>query len=202
MDFTEVVTKRRMVRNFSDEPISNDEVDRILNLARRGPSAGFSQGQDFIVVNDKAKRLEIAALCGEKSYVESGFHPFISGAPVLIVPCTNEAAYHRRYQEPDKLRQDGTEIDWPVPYWFMDIGAAAMVILLAAVEEGLAAGFAGVWNLDELRDLLGIPDEVTPMGVIPIGHPAPDKRSPSLKRGRRPLREVVHHGAWGAAGSD
>ena len=63
MDFTEVVTKRRMVRNFSDEPISNDEVDRILNLARRGPSAGFSQGQDFIVVNDKAKRLEIAALC-------------------------------------------------------------------------------------------------------------------------------------------
>jgi len=202
MDFTEVVTKRRMVRNFSDEPISNDEVDRILNLARRGPSAGFSQGQDFIVVNDKAKRLEIAALCGEKSYVESGFHPFISGAPVLIVLCTNEAAYHRRYQEPDKLRQDGTEIDWPVPYWFMDIGAAAMVILLAAVEEGLAAGFAGVWNLDELRDLLGIPDEVTPMGVIPIGHPAPDKRSPSLKRSRRPLREVVHHGAWGAAGSD
>ena len=77
-----------------------------------------------------------------------------------------------------------------------------MVILLAAVEEGLAAGFAGVWNLDDLRDLLGIPDEVTPMGVIPIGHPAPDKRSPSLKRGRRPLREVVHHGAWGAAGSD
>ena len=202
MDFTEVVIKRRMVRNFSDEPISNDEVDRILNLARRGPSAGFSQGQDFIVVNDKAKKLEIAALFGEKSYVESGFHPFISGAPVLIVPCTNEAAYHRRYQEPDKLRQDGTEIDWPVPYWFMDIGAAAMVILLAAVDEGLAAGFAGVWNLDELRDLLGIPDEVTPMGVIPIGHPAPDKRSPSLKRGRRPLREVVHHGAWGAAGSD
>ena len=202
MDFTEVVIKRRMVRNFSDEPISNDEVDRILNLARRGPSAGFSQGQDFIVVNDKVKKLEIAALCGEKSYVESGFHPFISGAPVLIVPCTNEAAYHRRYQEPDKLRQDGTEIDWPVPYWFMDIGAAAMVILLAAVDEGLAAGFAGVWNLDELRDLLGIPDEVTPMGVIPIGHPAPDKRSLSLKRGRRPLREVVHHGAWGAAGSD
>ena len=202
MDFTEVVTKRRMVRNFSDEPISNDKLDRILNLARRGPSAGFSQGQNFIVVNDKAKKLEIAALCGEKSYVESGFHPFISGAPVLIVPCTNEAAYHRRYQESDKLRQDGTEIDWPVPYWFMDIGAAAMVILLAAVDEGLAAGFAGVWNLDELRDLLGIPDEVTPMGVIPIGHPAPDKRSLSLKRGRRPLREVVHHGAWGAAGSD
>ena len=182
MDFTEIVIKRRMVRNFSDEPISNDEVDRILNLARRGPSAGFSQGQDFIVVNDKAKKLESAALCGEKSYVESGFHPFISGAPVLIVPCTNEAAYHRRYQEPDKLRQDGTEIDWPVPYWFMNIGAAAMVILLAAVDEGLAAGFAGVWNLDELRDLLGIPDEATPMEVIPIGHPAPDKRSPSLKR--------------------
>jgi len=202
MDFSEVVTKRRMVRNFSDEPISNDEVDRILYLARRGPSAGFSQGQDFVVVTDKVKKVEIAVLCGEKSYVESGFQPFISGAPVLIVPCTNEAAYHRRYQEPDKLRPDGSEIDWPVPYWFMDIGAAVMVILLAAVDEGLAAGFAGVWDLDELRDLLEIPDEVCPMGVIPIGHPAPDKRSLSLKRGRRPMREVVHHGAWGAAVND
>ena len=202
MDFTKAVTKRRMVRHFTDEPVSNEEVGRILHLARRGPSAGFSQGQDFVVVTNEATKLEIAALCGEKSYVESGFHLFISGAPVLIIPCTNEAAYHRRYQEPDKLRQDGTEIDWPVPYWFMDIGAGVMVILLAAVDEGLAAGFAGVWDLDELRDLLEIPSEVTPMGVIPIGHPAPDKRSPSLSRGRRPLREVVHHGAWGGSAND
>ena len=196
MEFAEVVTKRRMVRHFTEESVPDETVRRILDLARRGPSAGYTQGQDFVVVTDPAKKLEVAELCGEKSYTESGFHPFISGAPVLIVPCTNEAAYHRRYQEPDKLREDGSEIEWPVPYWHMDIGAAVMVILLAAVSEGLAAGFAGSWNLDAFRKLLGIPAEVTPMGVIPIGHPAPDKRSPSLRRGRRPLEEVVHYGSW------
>ncbi len=126
-----------------------------------------------------------------------GFHSFVCGAPVLIVPCASEAACHRRYRGPDKLRQDGTEIDWPVPYWFMDIGATMMVILLAAVNGGLAPGLGGVCDLDALRNLLGVPAEVIPMGVIPIGHPAPDKRSPSLRRGRRPLREVVQHSAWG-----
>jgi nitroreductase len=135
-------------------------------------------------------------LCGEAGYVEMGFHPFVSGAPVLIIPCASEAAYHRRYQEPDKVRADGSEIVWPVPYWFMDIGCAVMVVLLAAVNEGLAAGFAGAHDLDALRALLGIPAEVTPVGVIPIGHGAPDKRSPSLKRGRKPTAEVVRREVW------
>lgn len=196
MEFHEVVKRRRMVRHFTHENVSKDSLDRILDLARRGPSAGFTQGQDFIVVSDAGTKAQIAALCGEQNYIEAGYHPFISGAPVLIVPCTNEAAYHRRYQEPDKLREDGTEIDWPVPYWFMDIGAGVMVILLAAVEEGLAAGFAGVWDLQAFRELLNIPKEVTPMGVIPIGYPAPDKRSPSLRRGRRDYRKVVHYETW------
>ncbi len=196
MEFPDVVKKRRMVRHFTDQPVPEDSIDRILDLARRGPSAGFTQGQDFIVVADRGTRIKIAELCGEKRYVDAGFHHFISGAPVLIVPCTNEAAYHRRYQEPDKLREDGSEIEWPVPYWFMDIGAGVMLVLLGAVNEGLAAGFAGVWDLQALRDVLNIPDEITPMGVIPIGYPAPDKISPSLKRGRRHFHEVVHHGVW------
>ena len=78
----------------------------------------------------------------------------------------------------------------------MDAGCAVMIVLLAAVDQGLAAGFAGVWDLDGLRGLLGIPAEVTPMGVIPIGCPAPDKRSPSLKLSRRPISDVVHKEAW------
>jgi nitroreductase len=71
-----------------------------------------------------------------------------------------------------------------------------MVALLAAVDEGLAAGFAGAHDLDALRALLGMPAEVTPVGVIPIGHRAPDVPSPSLKRGRRPEAEFVHHERW------
>ena len=196
MDFTEVVRKRRMVRHFSDEPVAPEAVDRILDLARHAPSAGFTQGQSFVVVTDPEVRRQIAALCGEDEYVASGFHPFVSGAPVLLIPCTSEAAYHRRYQEPDKIQDDGTEIVWPVPYWHMDIGCAVMLALLAVVDEGLAAGFAGAHDLAALRALLSIPDEVTPVGVIPIGYPAPDKPSPSLKRGRKAEAEYVHRERW------
>ncbi|MDX1665308.1 MAG: nitroreductase family protein [Candidatus Promineifilaceae bacterium] len=196
MEFTDVVRQRRMVRNFADEPVPQEVVERILDLARRGPSAGFTQGQQFVVVTEPELQSQIAALCHEESYVARGFDPFISKAPVLIIPCTSEAAYHRRYQEPDKLRNDGNEIEWPVPYWFMDVGCAVMILLLAVVNEGLAAAFAGAHDLNALRDLLGIPPDVTPVGVIPIGYPAEDKRSPSLKRGRRGWDEVVHYERW------
>jgi nitroreductase len=185
-----------MVRNFSQAPIPMETINRILEWARRGPSAGYTQGQDFIVVTEPATRKALAEICGEPAYTGSGFHPFVSAAPVLIVPCTNEAAYHRRYREADKVQDDGTEIEWPVPYWFMDVGCAVMLILLGAVNEGLAAGFAGGLDLAAFRRALNIPAEVTPVGVIPIGHPAPDVPSPSLKRGRRRLEDVVHLEAW------
>jgi nitroreductase len=196
MDFAEVVRKRRMVRHFRDEPVAPEVIDRMLDLARHAPSAGYTQGQSFVVVTDPATKREVARLCGEDEYVAAGFHPFVSGAPVLFIACVSEAAYHRRYQEPDKLQEDGTEIEWPVPYWHMDVGCSVMLVLLAAVNEGLDAGFAGAHDLDALRALLGIPAEVTPVGVIPIGHRAPDKPSPSLKRGRKPETEFVHRERW------
>ena len=196
MEFSDVVRKRRMVRHFTDEPVLPEVVERMLDLARHAPSAGFTQGQSFVVVTRPDLKQEIARLCGEEGYVEAGFDPFISGAPVLVVACTSEEAYHRRYREPDKIQEDGTETDWPIPYWQMDAGCAVMVLLLAVVDEGLAAGFAGAHDLDALRSLLGIPAEVTPVGVIPIGHRAPDKPSPSLKRGRKPEGEYVHYERW------
>ncbi len=196
MEFADAVLKRRMVRNFADEPVEPAVIDRILNLARHAPSAGFTQGQSFVVVTDQNTKKKMAELAGEEYYVAGGFDPFISCAPVLVIPCTSEAAYHRRYQEPDKINEDGTEIEWPVPYWHMDLGCAVMLVLLGAVNEGLAAGFAGFSDLAAVRAALGMPDEVIPAGVIPIGHPAPDKRSPSLKRGRKPEIEYVHKEQW------
>ncbi|MCC6191783.1 MAG: nitroreductase family protein [Anaerolineales bacterium] len=196
MEFREVVKRRRMVRHFTVQPVAPEAIDRILDLAQHAPSAGYTQGQSFIRVTRPELKRAIADLCGERHYVAGGFDPFISEAPVLVIPCTSEAAYHRRYQEPDKVRDDGTEIEWPVPYWFMDIGCAVMVVLLAAVDEGLAAAFAGAYDLGALRALLNIPAEVTPVGVIAIGHRAPDRRSPSLKRGRRPRAEAVREEGW------
>ncbi|MCA9973947.1 MAG: nitroreductase family protein [Anaerolineales bacterium] len=196
MEFEALVKKRRMVRNFAPQPVDPAALDRVLDAARRGPSAGYTQGQDFVVVTDPETRLAVARLCHQEGYVAAGFDPFVSNAPVLVIPCTTENAYHRRYQEPDKVDDDGQEIEWPVPYWFMDVGCAVMLLLLAVVNEGLAAGFVGSHRLPELKALLDIPAEVSPVGVIPIGHPAPDKRSPSLQRGRRPTREVVHRERW------
>lgn len=196
MEFVDVVLRRRMVRNFADTPVAPEVIDRMLELACHAPSAGFTQGQSFVVVTRPDLKRGIARLCSEEQYVAGGFAPFISGAPVLVIACTSEAAYHRRYQEADKIDDAGKEIEWPVPYWHMDIGCAVMILLLAAVNEGLAAGFAGSHDVPALKALLGLPADVTPVGVIPIGYRAEDKRSPSLKRGRKPQSEYVHYEQW------
>lgn len=199
MDFREIVLRRRMVRHFSPEPVDLEAIKRILDLARHAPSAGFTQGQAFVVVTQPELRQKIAHLCGEESYVESGFHPFVSEAPVLVIPCTSEAAYHRRYQETDKVNADGSEIIWPIPFWHMDIGCAIMLLLLGVVDEGLAAAFAGIpdpADYDVLRTLLGIPAEVTPVGVIPVGHRAQDRLSGSLERGRKAEEDYAHYEHW------
>ena len=196
MDFRDVVLKRRMVRNFADRPVDPGLIDRILDLTRHAPSAGFTQGQSFVIVTDPEKRKAIAGTCEEEEYVKRGFAPFISKAPVLLIPCTSETAYHRRYQEADKVNEDGSEIVWPVPYWFMDVGCAVMIALLAAIDEGLVSAFAGSKDLDALRALLDIPAAVTPVGVIALGYRAADIPSPSLKRGRKADTEYIHRERW------
>lgn len=196
MELQEAVARRRMVRNYTDEPVDPAAIERIVDTARRAPSAGFSQGQRFVVVTHGDRRRAIAELGDEAAYVADGFDPWMSRAPVHVVPCADERAYHARYNEPDKLGEDG-EIDWPVPYWHVDIGASLALLLLAVVEEGLAAGFFGVHRLDGLRELLGVPDGVHPIGVVTIGHPATDRRSGSLARGWRDLDEVLHRERWG-----
>ena len=196
MEFRDVVLKRRMVRNFADRPVEAELIDRILELSRHAPSAGFTQGQSFIVVTDPEKKKAIALTCEEDEYVKRGFAPFISKAPVLLIPCTSEVAYHRRYQEADKVNEDGSEITWPVPYWFMDVGCAVMIALLAAIDEGLVSAFAGSKDLAAFRALLEIPAEVTPVGVIALGYRAPDVPSPSLRRGRKEDEEYIHRERW------
>lgn len=196
MEFKETILKRRMVRNFADKPVAPQTIERIVDLTRHAPSAGFTQGQSFIIVTNPEMKKAVAETCMEGEYVKSGFDPFISKAPVLLIPCTSELAYHRRYQESDKVDDDGQEIEWPVPYWFMDIGCSVMIALLAAIDEGLVTAFVGSKDLKALRSLLNIPAEVTPVGVIAVGYRAIDVPSPSLKRGRKPDADYVHHETW------
>ena len=196
-EFKEVVRRRRMVRNYDpDKPVSRESLERIAAAAQRAPSAGFSQGQRLVIVTDPDQRRRIAEVCDETEYVQAGFDPWVSRAPALVVPCVSEEIYHSRYREADKVQDDGTEIDWPIPYWYVDVGATAMLVLLAAIDEGLAAGFLGTHRLGDLREVLGLPPDQQPVGVITIGHPLPDRRSGSLKRGWVPRDDFVHWERW------
>jgi nitroreductase len=197
MEFSEVVRRRRMVRNYDpDRPVTREQLERIAAAAQKAPSAGFSQGQRIVIVTDPERRHGVAQICDEPGYVAAGFDAWISNAPALFVPTVSEEIYHRRYREPDKLEDDGTEIDWPIPYWWTDVGATALLIHQAAINEGLAAGFLGLEDYAELKEYLGIPDEHQPIGVVTVGYAAPDRRSGSLKRGWLPLDEFAHWESW------
>ncbi len=203
MEFGEVVRRRRMVRNYTDDPVDEHALDRVLDRAQRAPSAGFSQGVSLVVVTEEDRRREIARLANENEYVADGFDPWISRAPVHVVVCVSKDAYLERYREADKGGPDaatGSEEGWPVPYWWVDAGASMMLLLLAAVDEGLAAGFLGSHNLGELSTLLDIPDDVTPIGIVTIGHASSDRRSGSLARGRR--ADAIHREHWDRTAPD
>ena len=196
MDFDEVVRKRRMVRNYRPDPVPSTVLDRIVDVGLRAPSAGHSQGLGFVIVTEPETRRAIAGLADEAGYVSRGFDPWISAAPAHIVPTVSELAYRERYREPDKLTPEGEETEWPVPYWWVDAGAALMGVLLASVNEGLAAGFLGVHSLPDLGALLRIPAHHIPIGVVTVGYPLADRRSSSLDRGRRARDTVVHRERW------
>ena len=185
-----------MVRNYSGEQVEPAVLERIAAAALRAPSAGNSQAIGVVVVTDRGLRRQIAAIANEPEYVEAGFDPWISAAPAHVVISVSEKVYRDRYSEPDKLRDDGSQIDWPVPYWWVDAGAALMAVLLQTVDEGLAAGFLGVHSVPDLAALLQIPDHFTPIGVVTVGHPAPDRRSGSLSRPKKPITEVIFKNRW------
>lgn len=200
MDFSQVLARRRMVRNYSDQPLIEDSLQRIAAAALRAPSAGNSQAIGVVVVTDAETRSDIAALAGEESYVSAGFDPWISRAPAHIIISVSEKVYRDRYSEPDKLGPNGKVIDWPIPYWWVDAGAALMAVLLKAVDENLAAGFLGVHSITDLAGRLGLPKDHVPIGVVTIGHPAPDRRSGSLDRPRKPRESVIHRDHWADGG--
>jgi nitroreductase len=200
MQFDELVMGRRTIRRFEDAPVERDVLEKIARLGQHVPSAGFSQGQRVVIVTDPEQRRRVAATCGEEGYAEAGFGSWISECAAQFIPCVSEAIYHRRYQEPDKMDEGDEEIEWPTPYWWIDIGKTSMVLMLAAHDAGLAAGFAGPQDVPALKAVLGLPDEFHPIGVIPVGRPLPDRPSPSLRRGWRPLDEFVRWDDWSSSG--
>jgi len=195
MEFQDVVRRRRMVRNFDDRPLPPELVERLLDNARRAPSAGFSQGFEFLVLEGREQTERFWQATFPQG--REGFQwPGLFRAPLIIVPLAHKQAYLDRYAEPDKGWTDRDESRWPVPFWLIDTGFAALLILLTAVDLGLGALFFGITQVERVRAAFGVPDAYQPIGAIAVGYPAPDRPSASLKRGRRPLAEIVHRGQW------
>jgi nitroreductase len=217
MEFSDVVRRRKMVRRYSPEPVDPALVDLALRNATRAPSAGFSQGWSFLVLDtpeDTARYWQLFTDGpddgpdggSDDGGAEDRWLRGMRTAPVLVIPCASKAAYLSRYAEPDKGWDDAdpaaAEARWPMPYWYMDTAMAVMLILQTAVDQGLGACYFGIpVGHDALvRTTFGIPDGWDPIGVVSLGHPAPGGASGSpSRRPRKPLEQVVHRGTWGSA---
>jgi nitroreductase len=202
MEFADVVRKRHMVRDFEpDRPVPPELRERLLEHALHAPSAGFSQGWAFLVLESADDRALFwsSTTSSEDEERMSEWLVRLRRAPLLIVPLSHKQAYLDRYAEPDKGLADRSEAHWPVPYWDIDTGMATLLMLLTAVDEGLAACFFGIQPPEHPRfhEAFGVPDEYTAIGCVAVGYAGQhDRRSPSLARGRRGVDEVVHRGHW------
>ena len=200
MEFERTVRRRRMVRSYTAEPVDPATVDEICDLARRAPTAGNTAGVEFLVLeHDDTSGYWDVTLPPER---RGGFPwPGLVAAPVLVVVWANLGGYLSRYREPDKSHTGlgASAGAWPVPYWFVDSGAAVMTMLLAAEDRGLGAAFFGMFEHERaVRRRFGVPPDRRGVGTVAIGHPATDDRpSSSARRGRRDLSEVLHRSRWG-----
>jgi nitroreductase len=192
-----------MCRDYTTDALPVGAVDALLDLARRAPSAGFSQGFSFLVLEgaEQTARFWDRTLPVER---RPGFPwPGLLNAPVLVLPLCHAQAYVDRYAEPDKARTGlgGSADAWPVPYWYVDTAMATQNLLLAAVDAGFGALFFGIFQHEqELMADLGVPAGHRPIGAVAIGHPAPgalaQAEGSAGRRPRRPLDEIVHRGRW------
>jgi nitroreductase len=225
MELTEAIRRRRMVRAFAPRAVAPAEVDRLLDLARRAPSAGNTQACQFVVLEGEATaRLWDVTLPTER---RAGFRwQGLLDAPVVVVPLVRPDAYPQRYAEADKAGTglgEGTDA-WPVPYWWVDGGMVVEALLLAVTDAGLGALFYGLFDHEPAAlAALGVPEGWRALGSVAIGWPADNPpgaagagpgrsagrpRPPPRGAGgggggggapprpRPPLADTVHRGGW------
>lgn len=187
-----------MVRHYADRPVDAGVLDRMLDNAVRAPSAGFTQGWEFLVLDTPADVIRFWAATSPDPEAHNAWLDGMRTAPVVIVPMSDKSAYIDRYAEPDKRTSDGAGPDWAVPYWHMDTAMAALLILQTAVDEGLGACFFGVpgSRIEAFRSAFGVPAALKPIGAITVGHRVP-RSGPPGSPSRRPRRtDVVHRGRY------
>lgn len=198
MEFRDVVRRRRMVRRYAPEPVDPAVVDRMLAHAQRAPSAGFTQGWGFLVLDTPEDVALFWTSTGADPEVHNAWLDGMRTAPVVIVPLTSERAYRERYDEPDKQHSDRQDGGWPVPYWYVDAGMAALLVLQTAVDEDLGACFFGIPadHVGSFREAFGVPADHAPVGAITVGHRERDTGAAGSPARRERRTDVVHRGRW------
>jgi len=174
VDVFETIKSRRSVRAFTNEPVSDKEVMKLINAARWAPSAGNIQPWEFVVVRDPQIKRGLSAAALDQTFIEE--------VPVVIVVCANQLRSSRGYGS------RGVNL-----YCLQDTAAAIQNMLLAACALGLATCWVGAFQEEEARKVLNIPNGVRAVAIIPVGHPAEKPEAPE----RRPLSEIVHHETFG-----
>jgi nitroreductase len=201
VEFSEVLRRRRMVRHYLDQPVEADVVDRIIAAGLRAPSAGFSQGYAILALTTAEDRAVFWSVTETPQETASWPPETLAGvmrAPVILVTLSCKRIYLDRYAQPDKGWSDRDEARWPVPYWHVDTGMMALLMLLQAVDEGLGSLFIGIQPevIASFRSAFGVPDDHDPVGVVVCGHADPAAPKRDLRSRRRAANEVVHHGRW------
>lgn len=194
-----MLRRRRMVRRYDEgRPVPPDIVERLVRAAVRAPSAGFSQGWGFLVLDRPEDIARFVHAVTPDEEPENWFAAQVR-APLIIVPHSNKSAYMERYAQPDKGFTDRSDAWWPSPFWDIDAGFASLLILLTAVDEGLGACFFGLPKdrIESYRQAFGVPAEFHPIGAISVGYSDEPPRDFSDRR--KPIDEVVHRGRWTAA---
>jgi nitroreductase len=201
VEFSDVLTRRRMVRHYLDDPVDAAVLERVLAAGLRAPSAGFSQGYAVLVLDTAEQRQRfwgVTAVDQDTASWSAETRTGVMRAPVLVVTMSCKRAYLDRYADTDKGWTDRDEARWPVPYWHVDTGMVALLMLLAAVDEGLGALFIGMAPdvIPAFRTEFGVPADHDVVGIVAVGHPDPAAPVRDLSARRRDAEDIVHRGAW------
>jgi len=199
VEFGDVLRHRRMVRRFDRRPVPREVIDRIVDVGRRAPSAGFSQGLELLVLDSEESVAAFWELTRDPRFGWE-LDDIAVGPTVLVLPLPDARRYLERYSQPDKVAFGmDDEAHWPVKFWEIDAAMAAMLMLLAAVDEGLGGWFFGITHGErDLLDHFGVPGHLRPIGILGFGYRADDEQPTGswTRRTRRPLEDQIHRNAW------
>jgi nitroreductase len=171
MEAWDAIAARRNVREYTTEPISEADLNRIAEAGWRAPSAKNRQPWDFVIVTDKAQLQELSTVWQGARHIAGA-----AAAIVFVVP-----------EPPDERRLVVDQYD---------VGQATMAMMIAATDLGIGTGHSSVGDQEKARAILGIPEGYVVAFMLGVGYPADRPLKPIRKPNRRPFDEVVHHGRW------